>query len=289
MQTFFIRHSSGLDISEVTRKKLWAERRIAVHFPEDRTGTLRKTDNDSLDPADYRSHAKTVMGIFQLLRREGGYVCAQYLGQSELLLGTVAPNAKMALFRGKWGSRPRQAVLKTLRLGNVRVLDPRDHSIIAACRPQRGTIARWRAVGDTVAALIERRVQAPSWHLLSYRQQEVGCSEFLRLPQVSQFGLPRLRSLVLPVGSTLKDVDFIGIAYDGKRIFAQVTYSDVHNVMWKLDKLRQFVAPRKSHVILFCNCDAPSIQDGIHIFPVREVFRMLKGLKWGRQFLRGIR
>jgi hypothetical protein len=228
------------------------------------------------------------MGIFQLLRREGGYVCAQYYGQSELLMGTIAPNSKMTLLRAEWGSSTRPAVLKTLRLADAKLLQPRDHSIIAASRPRQGTIARWHAVGDAVAALIEQRTPPLSWQLLSYPQQEVGCSEFLRLPEALQFGLPRLQSLILPVGSTLKDVDFIGIAYDGKRIFAQVTYSDLHNVAWKLDKLRQFVSPKKSHVILFCACDAPSVQDGIHIFPVQHVFRTLKSLDWGRQFLRGV-
>ncbi len=288
MQTFFIRHSIGLGISDATRRRLWDERRIAVHYPEDRKGKLQRTDNESLDPADYGGYAKTVMSIFQRLRSEGGYVCAQYFGQSELLIGTIAPNSKMTLLRGERGSSTRPAVLKTLRLADAKLLQPRDHSIIAASRPRQGTIGQWHAVGDAIAALIEQRKPPLSWQLLSYRQHEVGCSEFLRLPDALQFGLPRLQSLILPVGSTLKDVDFIGIAYDGKRIFAQVTYSDLHNVAWKLDKLRQFVSPKKSHVILFCACDAPSVQDGIHIFPVQQVFRTLKSFDWGRQFLRGV-
>ncbi|MEO7300128.1 MAG: hypothetical protein ABI042_16310 [Verrucomicrobiota bacterium] len=289
MQTFFIRHSSGLNISDATRERLWAERRIAVHYPHDRNGKFTKADNESLDPDDYVGKAKSVMRTFQLLRREGGYVCAQYFGQSALLLGTVAPNAKITLLRGKGGSSSRVAVLKTIQLANTKLLDPHDHSIIAASRPQQGTIGRWHAVGEAVAAIIEHRAQSLSWGSISSRQQEVACSEFLRLPIVSKSGLPRLQSLILPVGSTLKDVDIIGIGYDGKRIFAQVTYSKLHHVDWKLDKLRQFVDSKKSHVILFCSCDAPSIQDGIHIFPVQEVFRTLKSLKWGRQFLRGIR
>jgi hypothetical protein len=141
-----------------------------------------------------------------------------------------------------------------------------------------------------VAAIIEQRVQPLSWRLLSSARQEVGCSEFLRLPETSRFGLPRLQSLLLPVGRTLKDVDFIGIAIDGKRVFAQVTSSLLHHAIdnGKLDRLRQFVDPNKAHVVLFCNCEAPSVQDGIHIFPVEEVFRTLNSLEWGRHFLRGI-
>jgi hypothetical protein len=124
--------------------------------------------------------------------------------------------------------------------------------------------------------------------LLRDNRQEVACSEFLRLPEASKFGLPQLQSLLLPVGRTLKDVDIIGIATDGKQIFAQVTVSALHHASGKFDKLRKFVMPEKSHVILFCECDAPSIQDGIQIFPVSEVFKTLNGLEWGQQFLRGI-
>jgi hypothetical protein len=110
------------------------------------------------------------------------------------------------------------------------------------------------------------------------------------LPDTSRFGLPRLQSLLLPVGRTLKAVDFVGIATDGKRVFAQVTSSLLHHAIdnGKLDSLRQFVDPNKAHVVLFCSCDAPSVQDGIHIFPVDEVFRTLNSLEWGQHFLRGI-
>lgn len=287
MQTYFIRHTSSLNISDSTRQQLWDERRIAVHYPHDKDGKLQGTDNQSLKPADYFKNAKHVMTRFQLLRSQGGYVCAQYYGQSELLLGIIAPNSKITRIRGVWGSSERSAVLKTLRLAETKLLQPHDHAIIAASRPRQGTIARWRAVGESIAALIEGRKQPLSWQSLSYSQQEIGCSEFLRLAEVLEFGLPRLQSLLLPVGRTLKDVDLVGLAFDGRRIFAQVTYSDLQNVGWKLDMLRQFVAPKTSHVILFCNCEAPAIHDGIHIFPVQQVFRTLNGLDWGRKFLKG--
>jgi hypothetical protein len=291
MNTYFIRHSSALDISEATRKQLWDERLIAIHYPEDRNGEwIEAADNESLDPADYRRHAKQYMTALHRLATDGGYVCAQYFGYTDLLIGTIPPNSKLMLLRGEWGSRQRIAALKTIQLKDAKTFHPRDHAVIAASRPRQGTISRWHAVGDAVAAIIEQRIQAPSWGLLSWPRQEVGCSEFLRLSEASRFGLPRLQSLLLPVGRTLKDVDIIGIATDGKHVFAQVTYSLLRHAIdnGKLDSLRQFVDPNKAHVVLFCNCDAPSVQDGIHIFPVEEVFRTLNSLEWGRAFLRGI-
>ena len=85
-------------------------------------------------------------------------------------------------------------------------------------------------------------------------------------------------------------MDFVGIATDGKRVFAQVTSSLLHHAIdnGKLDSLRQFVDPNEAHVVLFCSCDTPSVQGGIHIFPVEEVFHTLNGLEWGQHFLRGI-
>ncbi len=291
MDTYFIRHSSLLDISDATRQRLWDERLIAIHYPEDGNGEwVEAADNESLDPADYCGHAKQYMSALHRLATDGGYVCAQYFGQTELLIGTVPANTGLALLRGEWGSSQRIAALKTVHLTNAKTLHPRDHSVIAASRPRQGTISRWHAVGDAVAAIIEQRVQPLSWGLLSSARQEVGCSEFLRLPEASQLGLPRLQSLLLPVGRTLKDVDFVGISTDGKRVFAQVTSSLLHHAIdnGKLDSLRQFVDPDKAHVVLFCSCDAPSVQAGIHIVPVEEVFRALNSLEWGQHFLRGI-
>ena len=290
MDTYFIRHSSRLDISEATRQRLWDDRLIAIHYPEDGNGEwVEAADNESLDPADYCGHAKQYMSALHRLATDGGYVLAEYFGHSDFLIGTIPPSSGLALLRGEWGSTQRVAALKTAQLRDARILNRRDHSVITASRPRQGTISRWHAVGDAVAAIIEGRVQPLSWGLLSSARQEVGCSEFLRLPEASQFGLPRLQSLLLPVGRTLKDVDFVGIATDGKRVFAQVTASIADHAIdnGKLDSLRQFVDP-SSHVVLFCSCAAPSVQDGIHIFPVEQVFRTLDGLEWGQHFLRGI-
>jgi hypothetical protein len=156
MDTYFIRHSESLDISDATRQRLWHERLIAIHYPDDRNGEwVEAADNESLDPADYSGHAKQYMSALHRLATAGGYVCAQYFGHTELLIGTVPPNTKLVLLRGDWGSCQRVAALKTVQLADAKTLHPRDHSVIAASRPRQGTISRWHAVGDAVAAIIE--------------------------------------------------------------------------------------------------------------------------------------
>jgi hypothetical protein len=61
---------------------------------------------------------------------------------------------------------------------------------------------------------------------LSPSQQEILCSEFLRMPEVESRGLPRLVHLLLPPGKTMRDIDIVGTAADGKRLLAQVTFGD---------------------------------------------------------------
>jgi hypothetical protein len=64
MNTYFIRHTRSINISEATRQRLWNERLIAIHYPYDRNGNEQEADNESLDPADYCGKAKQSMGAF---------------------------------------------------------------------------------------------------------------------------------------------------------------------------------------------------------------------------------
>jgi hypothetical protein len=111
----------------------------------------------------------------------------------------------------------------------------------------------------------------------------------LRLSDVEQFGLPRLRCLLLPAGRTLRDIDIVGLAEDGKRIFAQVTFHPRAGAdcEWKLAKLRAYGASGGSHLILFCECDNVTQDAGIHVFPVQKVFELLSKFDWGRALLKG--
>jgi hypothetical protein len=289
MNTFFIRHTHQLSISDETRQKLWDDQLIAIHFPVNCDGSWENNgDNRSLNPADYIGSGKKSMNRLCELARFGGYVCAEYHGKSEILIGKIDPESEISLLEGKWNQGlDRVAVLKTLRLTNTKKISPNSYAVIAASRPRMGTISRWPSVRNAISLLVDGHKPPPSWEMLSTSQQELGCSEFLRLEEISQFGLPRLQALILPFGGTLKDVDIIGIATDTKKIFAQVTFFDFNSARTKLDKLRKFVDPSSAHIILFCKCDTHFKQDDIHIFPVNEVFNALKRHDWGERFLSG--
>ena len=166
-------------------------------------------------------------------------------------------------------------------------LNREDYLELGVSRPRQGTIARWRATGDSIAARVEGRERTLAWEALPPARQEIACSEALRLTEIEQLGLPRLRCLLLPVGRTLRDVDIVGIAEDGKRIFAQVTFHSRSGAAWKFDKLRAYGASGGSHRILFCQCENVAQEEGILVFPVQKVFELLGKFDWGQTLLKG--
>jgi hypothetical protein len=146
MDTFFIRHTEVLDVDQPTRDFLWKNRKIAIHYPHDKSRGLRKQDNRSLSLDDYSGSARTYMRILRELATDGGYVCADYYQHPESVLGYVKPSSKIELLKGKWGTRNelkgRTAILKCLSLNKVKLVSPADFAVIFAARPRQGAIMR---------------------------------------------------------------------------------------------------------------------------------------------------
>jgi hypothetical protein len=295
MLTYFSRHTATLDIDDDTRRALWESQKIAIHYPKLKTGQLGDQDLDSLDPNDYEKSGRKAMNALRSLAQSGGYVCAQYFGFELSLVGQVKPNSPIELMNGKWGNRNgvagRVAVLKTLQLNRVKLIKPDDCAAILVGRPRQGTLMRWPNAGEAIANIVEGIRCEARLSDLSPAQQEVLCSEFLRLPEARQVGLPTLAHLLLPVGGTMKDIDIYGLATDGKRIFAQVTYKELDHASWKIDRLKNYLACGDSHVILFCKVDTITFSDGILVVPIDSVaswFRAsLHGERWFSMVLHG--
>jgi hypothetical protein len=143
MHTYFARHTNHLLIDDTSRKRLWEECRIAVHYPENASGNLAKTDNASSRPEDYppKSKARSVIGALKTLADEGGYVCAEHFGENQVQIGWVPPGSAIELIDGRWAPpEDRTAVLKTIRLQKVRVLTPLESAVVLAGRPRMGTL-----------------------------------------------------------------------------------------------------------------------------------------------------
>jgi len=284
MLTYFARHTRDLDIDDATRRILWEGRLIAMHFPGD-----GEEDTSSLNPEDYEGAGQKAMRLLVELASIGGYVCAQYQGYDDVQVGKALPRSKIELLYGKWGKlhghEGRPAILKSLRLNSVKIVKPSDYATILVGRPRQGTLNRWPSAGPLIESLVENRGIDPVLASLSFRQQEILCSEFLRLPEAATLQLPTLASLVLPVGRTMKDVDVIGLATDGRPIFAQVTFSEPARAPWKLERLLKYHDTRGCHLLLFCDVEEIAEQQGVTLVPLRKVFTSFTATDSGKRWL----
>ncbi|HYH65010.1 MAG TPA: hypothetical protein VD866_09975 [Urbifossiella sp.] len=229
MLTYFARHTDKLDIDVVSRQALWDRQLIAVHYPHSKAGTLDldATDNASLDPSDYAGSARGAIRALNDLSRDGGYIYAEYAGQ-DCLVGVVERGTPIVRLASAWGSRyghaGRPTVLKTLQLSKVKRISKADSAAIVVGRPRMGTLQKWPRAGKLIENLVNGVRSEQTIVALTTDLQEVLCAEFLRLPAVEALGLPRLVHQLLPIGRTMRHIDLLGLAADGRRLFAQVTH-----------------------------------------------------------------
>ena len=272
MNTYFIRHNKRLGVCVETRQKLWNEKIIAIHFPQDKNGQLLETDNRSLDPSDYFPNGQSALQIFREMAECGGYVFAEYL--DGCIVGKIEPESKISLLIGKWENSQRQAILKTLKLTECTTVSPEKIIGTYARRPRQGTLRRWPKAARAIEMLVKREINNCLWENLDSSRQETLCAEFLRLPEAVTLGLPTLKFLLLPVGRTLKAIDIYGLSEKGKTIFAQVTNhaSNDSAIKRKLDSLKNY-GGMNAVLILFCNCEKFIEQDGIYFVPLETVFQ----------------
>ncbi|SHE75522.1 hypothetical protein SAMN02745148_01054 [Modicisalibacter ilicicola DSM 19980] len=277
MKTYFIRHSSELDIDRVTLETMWKNQFAGIHYPHDKAGNFGEGDSISTDPRDYKGRGKSSLDILWTIARDGGYVCTTYRGIPGAKLGIVRPGSEVQLLRGTWGSKNglkgREAVLKVLQLENVINLSAIASLPLTTVQPRQGTICQWRKVKKRVQAVLEGE---PSKDVsnLTPDLQEVMCMEFMRTSAAAAAGLPKLQSTLAPIGRTMPDVDIYGISTTGQPIVAQVTYHtlDAATGAGKLSKLDAYAKDGAS-TILFCLCKEPTEAGGHLVFPLTKVFQ----------------
>jgi hypothetical protein len=289
MDTYYIRHTDGLDIDDATRQRIWDERRIAIHFPRQRDSKLHAKDNTSLNVDDYPAHEQRSIRALINLARDGGYVCAEYFQQRECMVGYVKPGSKIELIHGTWGPNDmyagRNAILKSLRLGKVKLISPCDSAVFLIGRPRQGTIMRWRRTGKTIQNIVKGKRAVPALELLSYEQQEIMCSEFMRSKRAEKLGLPKLVHLLLPPGRNMRSIDIWGIAATGRMVFAQVTYSELEHCASKFNDLLQYRDHNRNALVFFCNGTKLNHRDGVRIVPLQSVYDNFVSTSTGRLWI----
>jgi len=280
MDTYFIRHTRDIAIDDQTRQTLIDDGRIFIHYPNYPEG-LRSEDNDTFDPTQHDRKGGGVVRRFVELSRTGGYVCAEYHGLKGWIVGFVEPQTTPEIFEGRWRDWDRVAKLKTIKLTKIGHITEGAGAAMLSARPRQGTFGRWWKAGRSVIRLVDGLTEDIELADLSPDQQEIVCSEFLRIH--SSDGLPRLAHLVLPTGRTMRDIDILGVATDGKPLVAQVTYAARNQVGYKLDRLIPFV--ETAHAILFCDTDRMHLDQGVHVVPLRLAFDTLSASEHGKAWL----
>lgn len=272
-QAFFVRHTNRHAVGPDTIDRLFHEDRIAVHFP----GSGAE-DSRSVDPADYtKKNDRKVIGRLAELAANGGYVWAQYHTQRDCKIGFVEPG-EPDLIESTWENpryakhQGRKAILKTLRMGRVKLVRPGQLMSLRVARPRQGTISRWPSGKKRLRAAVEGEPLPPAWSNLSAREQETVCAEFLRVHDES--ALPRLKFLLLPPGGTMQAIDVYGLAEDGKKLYAQVTFQGPNRK--KVKALREH-AGEDVHLVFFCKCSELEREDGITFVPWSLVEAWLLG------------
>lgn len=281
MDTFFIRHTRVIAIDDATRHSLITDERIFVHYPEFSEG-MRNEDNNTLDPDQHDKRGRGVVRRLNQLAQAGGYVCAEYFGLKGWIVGFVEPGTTPEIVEGRWRDWDRVARLKTIKLTKVRHITEGAGAAMLSARPRQGVLSRWWKAGRSVIRLVDGLLEDMALSDLSPDQQEVVCSEFLRMNL--DHGLPRLAHLVLPTGRTMRDIDILGVASDGRPLVAQVTYAPRHQVQYKLERLLPFVGT--AHAVLFCDTDRVHFDQGVHIVPLGLAYDTLVASDHGQTWLR---
>jgi hypothetical protein len=288
MDTFYARHTLGLCVDKSTKQRLSDDSLIGVHYPEFADGKEGNIDNRSLDPADYAKRAKEIMQTLTTLAKNGGYVCVEYQDQQCAKIGIVPPNSRITLLEGQYADSNRVAVLKTLQIAGARPLDPWTATRVLAGRPQRHTLCTWSAVRDRIKRLVEGSDPIRTVSDLLPAEQEILCSEFLRLPLAEDIGVPRLSSLLSPIGRTMKDLDIVGLDAQSRVIAGQVTHSRIDEAPAKLETMRRYANTSKCVPILFCMSEDNYRDGDVHVVSLEYVFAEFTATNIGKSWLAAI-
>ncbi len=153
MKTYFIRHDR-MAVTTSVLDRLRHDHLVAIHFPwRHGSSRLPASDNTSLNSEDYSGGAVRAINTLNRLSKQGGYIFAQYRGSPQVLVGVVRPQ-KPKIFRTWWSDRNREAKLKTLKVGRVKLLNA-PQLLNMPAKPARGTIAEWHKAKTFVSRLVD--------------------------------------------------------------------------------------------------------------------------------------
>ena len=259
---------------------------MAIHYPNTINGN-EEMDTRSLDPNEYKTAGKKALNALLDISKNGAYVFAVYENKNEYKLGLIDPNTEIELIEGKWGNKNefgnRVAILKGLKFTKKLILSANDAISLTCAQPRQGTLCQWHSVGFRVENLFKGISYKKTISDLTPDLQEVLCSEYLRIHSDNR--LPKLISLLTPVGRTMKDVDIVGLSVEGNKILAQVTYGNEPSN--KIDNLLKY-SNDNAILILFSKTDYTKIENNIIIYSIDEAFDKFTATEIGSNWINNI-
>ena len=246
---------------------------MAIHYPSVLGGD-DSIDTESLDPRDYDVAGKRAMNALINVSENGGYIFAVYEHEDNYKIGFIEPNTEIEIITGDYGNKnglqPRVAKLKALKFQESKILNSIDAISLTCVQPRQGTLCIWHKVKKRVENIFNDVDAEMTIDDLTPDLQEVLCSEFLRLGIDSN--LPKIASMLTPVGRTMIDVDIVGLTREGKRVLVQVTYGDLSDSYWKIDKLQKYSHEINCELILFCKAQKTHIVKKVLVYDIEMVF-----------------
>jgi hypothetical protein len=225
-----------------------------------------------------KKNARRALFVFRELEKNGGYIWAEYKQGKQIRVGKVVRGSLAVCETPNKDNLEKPHILKTLQIEAVREIEPTRAMSLKICRPPRTTATKWKAVGEKLACLVERKQMPEEWGSLFDSEQETICAEYLRNSLITQPGFPILKHLLLPIGRTMKDVDIYGVSSENKLVFAQVTFKNKEAAKQKLEKLKTY-NDATSSLVFFCDCEdceEVKLDEDVWVVPWKIVEKWLK-------------
>lgn len=279
-----------MDSTEQIYSKLAEEGLIAVHYGGELKGNLDPTNLEvRKNPENYKKKAKHVLTRFKQCCNKGAIVFADYSNpqyvnlQKKACIGIVSEGTDFdaVLYHGRQ-DYPDGLIYEQVKLLNFKTFSYGQIESFLAIHPRGGTLVHWKEAEDIVKFVYRRELGFPidlnkiTFEVLFPAQQEVLCSEFLRLKAPAEL---RINYLLLPVGRGMKTIDIDG-ASRNVHLMAQVSFTtQEREIIAKIDDMKELAlncgGPKKMVQVYFGPEEVRGLvknNSSIEFFSLEEVF-----------------
>lgn len=253
MLVFYIRHNWNHSDFAALNPRLFAERKIAVHYQE----AAEPFNRDHY----HSSSAKTAIDYINRASAQETLIVAAYAGIDKILIGLSCPGSK-----GVEECQGNQ--LKVVQLRKVREVSRHEFLLPFVVPPPHAAFVRWHMGERAVLRFYRNERDAIGLDMLLPWHLELLCEEWLRKQQ-------RLHRKLFHTGKTMQDFDIVGLDPQGEYLIAQVKHkasaAAVHDFFSKAAPFFDHDAARLRRGALFFAGHAPQDAEPGQIIPIEKV------------------